>query len=48
MLGQTTQCDDVNDESISMTSITKYSGTSQLRPPIGLAELVLISRWSQF
>ena len=23
-----------------------YSGTSQLRPPMGLVEMVLISRWS--
>ena len=27
---------------------TKYSGTSQLRPPMGLAEIVVRSRWSLF
>ena len=25
-----------------------YRGTSQLRPPMGLAEMVLLSKWSQF
>ena len=45
----------INPEEMSEAGICKYiilklkySGTSQLRPPMGLAEMVLISRWSQF